>query len=245
MRSVGFNVAMALPVSACHWNAGGCIVDSKRYIAQVVAAYRHTKKIVIAKGYAREIKKYTEIHPDRIPEEIFLYEAAWVILSSWFREAVVRKMIKDISAAFLDWSSAAKICSNRDSCREKALAVFGNRKKIDAILKVAEIVATEGYEVVRRRIKEEKISYLKTLPYIGKITSFHLARNLGLDVARPGRHLQRIAEAMEFSSPQDMCELISSHVGDRVGVVDVVLWRYATLEPQNYLAVFAAVQAPK
>lgn len=75
----------------------------------------------------------------------------------------------------------------------------------------------------------ERVEYLDTLPMIGEITKFHLARNLGMDVAKPDRHLVRLMEKFEFKDVQEMCTYISRRTGDRVGVVDVVLWRNANL----------------
>ncbi|ALA59352.1 hypothetical protein NITMOv2_2947 [Nitrospira moscoviensis] len=91
---------------------------------------------------------------------------------------------------------------------------------------------------VRRQIEYEDMRFLQTLPYIGSITAFHLAKNLGLPVVKPDRHLQRIATVAGFSSPQELCQLISDHLGEPVQVVDVVLWRYATLF-SDYLMMFA------
>ena len=72
---------------------------------------------------------------------------------------------------------------------------------------------------------EEKLEFLETLPWIGKITKYHLARNIGIDVAKPDRHLVRIAKHFGYSDVQKMCKDISEQTGDRIGVVDVVLWR--------------------
>ena len=104
-------------------------------------------------------------------------------------------------------------------------------------------MADSGFEVIRRRIQEEDNRFPQTLPYLGSITAFHLAKNLGPPVVKPDRHLQRIAEAAGFRSPRDLRALISYHVDELVQVVDVVLWRYATLF-SDYVAVFAAVPVP-
>lgn len=76
---------------------------------------------------------------------------------------------------------------------------------------------------------EEKIELLGQLGWIGNITKYHLARNLGIDCAKPDRHLVRLAEKFGYDNVQDMCKFISKCVGDRIGTVDVVLWRYSNL----------------
>ena len=43
-----------------------------------------------------------------------------------------------------------------------------------------------------------------------KAYKFHLARNLGLDFAKPDRHLQRIAQSYN-TTPQELCEHIQTN----------------------------------
>lgn len=75
----------------------------------------------------------------------------------------------------------------------------------------------------------ERVEYLDTLPMIGEITKYHLARNLGMDVAKPDVHLVRLMKRFEFKDVQEMCRYIYERTGDRIGVVDVVLWRWCNL----------------
>lgn len=70
---------------------------------------------------------------------------------------------------------------------------------------------------------DDKITYLESLPWIGSITKYHLARNLGLNVCKPDRHLVRIANKYK-TEPHILCDELSSSSGDLVGVVDFVLW---------------------
>jgi hypothetical protein len=72
----------------------------------------------------------------------------------------------------------------------------------------------------------DKLSFLESMPHIGPITKFHLARNLGLDVCKPDRHLVRLAKPL---TPESLCRTIGEAVGDRIGLVDCVLWRSANL----------------
>ena len=201
------------------------------------------KDAIVALGFSWKMDWQAERRFDRVRESDFLREAAWTVLSAGFRESVVRKIFGHICDAFLDWQSAALIQAQRADCRRAALHVFNNHRKVDAILNIACVVADSGFEVIRRRIQEEDVRFLQTLPYIGSITAFHLAKNLGLPVVKPDRHLQRIARVAGFGSPREMCELISHRVGEPIQVVDIVLWRYATLFP-DYMAVFAAVPRP-
>ena len=76
--------------------------------------------------------------------------------------------------------------------------------------------------------------YLESFPFIGPITKFHLAKNIGIDVAKPDRHLSRISKMLGFASVQELCESISQRIDEKVSVVDLVIWRYATID-KKYL----------
>ncbi len=46
-----------------------------------------------------------------------------------------------------------------------------------------------------------------------------------------------IAATAGYDTPKLLCEDISSSVGDRISVIDLVIWRFATLN-SNYLEYF-------
>jgi hypothetical protein len=110
------------------------------------------------------------------------------------------------------------------------LAAFSHRPKVDAIISAAGISHSIGFEFLKADIERRGIEALRQIPFIGPVTVYHLAKNLGMDVAKPDRHLCRIAAAVEFDRPADLCAVIGSAVGDRVATVDLVLWRFATLQ---------------
>ena len=196
---------------------------------QLAALYLDAKRAVVQGGFGWEIDWQESLEFDRLTEPSFLQEAAWVVLTAGMREAVVRRRFNAVSEAFLGWSSAKAIVDSRRRCRRRALAVFNHRPKIGAILGIAHRTASLSFEWIKSRILEQGVSYLQRLPFIGPVTSFHLAKNIGLQTAKPDRHLVRIAALFGFPSAQTMCETIAEEVCDSVSVIDVVLWRYATL----------------
>jgi endonuclease III len=103
--------------------------------------------------------------------------------------------------------------------------VFGHRGKCQAIMNV--FINLDKYWNEYQSV-ENKIDYLENLPWIGKITKYHLAKNLGYDCVKPDRHLVRIAKSYNLN-PLDMCLQISKITGDRLGLVDLVIWRAANL----------------
>ncbi|MGV8041499.1 MAG: hypothetical protein AB2L07_16035 [Thermoanaerobaculaceae bacterium] len=139
-----------------------------------------------------------------------------------------------ISEAFGNWKSAAAIARDREGCVARALEVFHHTSKVRAIVTIAERLTDEGLDKLMNGVAEEGPEALCSLPWIGPATSRHLAKNLGLNVAKPDRHLVRIAEATGYPSAEILCRAIAAEVGDTVAVVDVVLWRFASID-RGYL----------
>ena len=200
--------------------------------------YIKIKEAVLGEGFAAEIDWQDNIRFSHITECDFLREAAWVVLSSGMREKVIRQKFPAISTAFFSWENANKISMHSEQCSVRALAIFRNRKKIDAIITIAKEISTGGYETFKMHIRDKGVDFIQTLPFMGPATSYHLAKNIGLDVVKPDRHLLRVAASAGYENPRLLCEDICESIGDRISVIDLVIWRFATLKP-NYLEYFA------
>jgi hypothetical protein len=190
------------------------------------------KEHVVSMGYSREIDWQDARSLSLLSEREFLAEGAWVILSSGMRECVIARRYPLVSQAFKDWVSAKLIATHRRECEGQALHAFNNQAKISAIGALCAKVHSSGFRRVIERIKTEGVTYLTTFDHIGPVTSFHLAKNIGLDVVKPDRHLVRMAAAADYPSPEELCLAIAEVTGEKLSVVDVVLWRYATLNPR-------------
>jgi hypothetical protein len=196
---------------------------------QLASLYMTAKERVIEAGFADEIDWQEEVTFDDFDEPTFLRESAWVVLSVGFREAVVRRRFSQVSRAFFHWSSAELILTKRETCRSDALVAFGNRQKIDAILGIVERVAAEGIDAIRKEIGSRGIEFIRELPFMGPVAACHLAKNLGVVLVKPDRHLSRMAAKTGYESAERMCRMIAEVVGDSLPVVDIVIWRYATI----------------
>jgi hypothetical protein len=205
----------------------------RQVAADLISAYLDAKEAVLAAGFAEEIDWQHDLAFERIEESDFLREAAWVILASGMRETIIRRKFDDFTQAFLGWESAEAIIRKKDACRTAALRCFANTRKVDGILLVAEHVASVGYLSVKRSIEKSGLDYLERFPFIGPITRYHLAKNIGLDVVKPDRHLVRMSKASGFFSADAMCRTIAELVGEKAAVVDIVLWRFATFDRSN------------
>jgi len=200
--------------------------------------YLNAKQQMIDAGYAGEIDWEADMQFERVDEQFFLAQVAWVILCSGFRTEVIRARWEKIETALLGFESARIIADHSRCCFEEAIKVFGHRDKINSIIEAAEYVNRVGFESVKKNIADNGPEWLTRFRFIGKITCFHLARNLGLDCVKPDRHLVRIADFWGYDEPATMCKAIEAVTGDRIGVVDLVLWRWAESYPRRMYASF-------
>lgn len=205
----------------------------------LVSAYLDAKESVINAGYAAEIDWQDDLAFERITADEFLRQASWVIIAAGMRDSVVRRIFPLLSKAFSGWTDIRQICRRKTSVRKEALGVFNHPGKIDAILCIAEWIDLNGFEHLKARVVSDGVEFIQTLPYMGPATSYHLAKNLGLDQVKPDRHLIRVAQATRHRSPEELCRSIAQVTGERLSVIDLVIWRFATLDP-DYPGHFAS-----
>ena len=177
----------------------------------ILQFYTHAKQEVIKAGYQKEIdfvekRRFSDIKPLD-----FLQEYVYVVINSGMKNQVANKIYRQY--------------------REKGSSVIGHKGKRKAILKAQLHYRYWFVELKSNGSTEEKLYYLETLPWIGPITKYHLARNLGIDVAKPDRHLQRIADHFKYFDVQKMCNTIAIANNERIGTIDFVLWRFSILHP--------------
>lgn len=199
--------------------------------------YFEIKELIYGLGYRKESEWQGYIEFNKLNEKEFLTESAWVILSTGMKETIIRKYFPKISDIFFNWESSELIYKNRTICKKNALKIFNHKQKISAIINISFKVQKEGFQNIKTKISEGGVDYLKSFYFIGPITCYHLAKNIGMDVVKPDRHLVRIAKASKFKDPFIMCSEISKMSGDKLSVVDIILWRYASIN-KNYLELF-------
>lgn len=180
----------------------------------------------LSRRHWAEVEWQRSVELEDFTETDFLRECAWVVLCSGFRESIVRLIFDHVSLCFCDWESADAILSSSTLCVTTARASFRNVAKLNALVQIAAAIKERGFSEFKASVLREPISTLRTLPFIGPVTSWHLAKNLGMDVAKPDRHLVRIASQLGFDNAHDVCSAISRSVGEPLKVVDLVLWRY-------------------
>ncbi len=135
------------------------------------------------------------------------------------------------------------ISNTAEECIETALSHFRHEGKIRAIATAATMLATsDPFEKLIERVLGDPIRVLQSFPYIGPITVFHIAKNIGIKVAKPDRHLFRLAHSSGFQSVEEFCGTIAHFLGEDIRRVDSVLWRFATIH-RDYLVRFSRCNA--
>lgn len=194
---------------------------------QLMTRYARIRDAVLAAGYLREIEWQRSRSFCSVTESEFLCEAAWVVLCAGFRTSEVERRFAYLSLCFCDWESAHAIVERREACRSTALAGFRNVRKIDAILRIASLVDELGFVAFKGALAANPFAELQQLPFIGPVTGRHLAKNLGLGVAKPDRHLMRLANLWGYPDVDSLCARIAGLASEAIQCVDIVLWRYA------------------
>lgn len=162
-------------------------------------------------GYAEEINWQRNLKKCD-DSRLFADETCWVILNSGMKEQIVRLIWNRIKQA---WSES-----------KKTETAFNHKGKVKAIDYVQE---NASYLFAKWQHAEDKMQCLREIPFIGDITCWHLAKNLGEDVVKPDRHLVRIANQYD-TTPNELCEKLSKETGEKKCVIDIVLWRAANLK---------------
>lgn len=139
--------------------------------------------------------------------EDFALEVIFVICNSGMKNTIARQIYDRVATALKEGRSAS----------EK----FGHKGKAQAIDRIWRDRA-EYFRGFQRSL--DKLTYCGNLPWIGNITKYHVAKNFGVDVAKPDVHLARLAEIHQ-TTPQALCEALARETGYRVATVDTIIWR--------------------
>lgn len=178
-------------------------------------AYLNVKRFVFDAGFGQEYIWQKHVMFTSVTEVNFLSETAWVILSSGMRESIVRRKFPHISLAFFNWKSSAKITKCANSCFRIAINTFNHPGKINAIIEVARRIQASGFAKLKAEIANAPLETLRQFPFIGPVTVFHLAKNIGIPVAKPDQHLKRLARASGFTDVQDFCQAIANQIATK------------------------------
>ena len=157
-------------------------------------------------GYGPMIEWSETIQPPKTAEQ-FAGEAIYVICNSGMKNSVAAPIAVRCLAALVAGVSAT--------------SVFGHPDKAAAI----DAVWQQRAMLFERYCREnDKVHFLGGLPWIGPVTKHHLAKNLGVDTAKPDVHLERLARR-DKTTTQTLCRRLARQTGYRVATIDTILWR--------------------
>ena len=201
-----------------------------------ISLFKEAEQFCRDNGFGEEINWCDNRVPfDEMDERRFLTEYAWVVFNSGMSNKVIQSKWMALTSAF-HLFVPFMVNMYAKEVREKALSIFGNHRKVDAVITVAQKIVKEGFEKsMRAKIAHLTLDYLDSLPMIGEVTKYHLARNLGFDYVKPDRHMVRLA-AKYGMTPFKLCYLIHEKTGRRIGTIDVILWRFMEQKGQARLA---------
>lgn len=172
--------------------------------------YTQLKAYLFDNGYDEEINWCENVKAPTTPED-FASEYIFVVCNSGMKAQIARKIYQKIINNFP--GSASDVFNHKGKC-DAIDYVCINRIKLFNDLKL----------LLDSSNNNDVLAWLKSLPWIGDITKYHLAKNYGLDVAKPDRWLMRVAEKAN-KSVDKLCEELGLITGDRVATVDYVIWR--------------------
>lgn len=174
------------------------------------------QRILIANkkaGWGEDIDWAEKIAPPKTAED-FAGEAIWTICCSGMKFTVARIIEKRCTDALAAGTPVAK--------------VFKHEGKAAAIEDIwegrASYFAAWNGGLRLAWTDKETLDFLESLPWIGPITKFQLAKNFGMDVCKPDVHMQRLADHHGVT-PTKLCVDLARKTGFRIATVDTVLWR--------------------
>ena len=168
--------------------------------------FRRIEAILRRQGYADVIDWSESVQAPQSAEE-FAREAIYVICNSGMAVTIGAPIAEGCIFRLQEGGSAAEVFGHP-----------GKRVAIDSIWRDrAELFA--GFQAANA-----KLEFLESLPWIGPVTRYHLAKNLGADEAKPDVHMERLARR-DKTTTRTLCRRLARQTGYRVATIDSILWR--------------------
>jgi len=168
--------------------------------------FRRIEAVLREFGYADAIEWSEALAPPAGADE-FAEHAIYVICNSGMKNSVAEPIFNRCMEALRNGRSTK--------------AVFGHPGKSPAIDVIWHL---RGPLYGMYLGSDEQLTFLESLPWIGVVTSFHLAKNLGADFAKPDVHMERLARR-DRTTTHKLCAKLAKRTGYRIGTIDTILWR--------------------
>lgn len=175
--------------------------------SEIIDFYADAREYCIKAGYKQEIETVQNRYFKNVDVSEFLVQYVYCVFNVRMKNQIAEKMFDRFCESGCDLNTI------KHPNKKKAIG--------EAINKCGRWYA----RLMNCSTDTERVEFLDTLPMIGDVTKYHLARNLGMDVAKPDVHLVRLMKRFQFDDVQEMCKYVADISGDRIGTVDVTLWR--------------------
>lgn len=185
-------------------------------------------------NYSEQMEEIASVQFQKVSQEYFFREYIWVVHATGFSAKAVGKFMPKLIQAYGPWNCLPDLPFPQ--AFERVKIVCNNPQKSKAIYAMAKLMCDEMFrkdgtavpweEFRRNRLSSPEL--LAKLPYVGKVTCFHLGRNIGLlECVKPDLHLIRMAEYWGFKNCEEMCRAVRPE-GMPLGIVDLVFWYAAS-----------------
>lgn len=168
--------------------------------------FRRIERALQQAGYGDDSLWSEQISPPADAEQ-FAEAAVYVICNSGMHYRVAQDIFQRCMASL-----------RRKGSVRKAFRHPGKSKAIGSIWKGREQLFAAYVDA------DDKLEFCQSLPWIGPVTSHHLAKDLGVDIAKPDVHLARLARR-DKTTVSRMCAKLSRLTGYRQATIDTMLWR--------------------
>lgn len=170
--------------------------------------YLKFRQAVIDAGKGDDIDWQQNVKPPTDPED-FALQAIYVICNSGMKNTVARGIYDRVRDAL--------------EAGKSARTGFKHPGKVGAIDRIWAARGDLYRGFLAQNTDEQRLEFCGALPWVGNITKYHLAKNFGVDCAKPDRHLERIAKHHKTTT-HELCARLAGETGDRIATVDLVLW---------------------
>ena len=189
------------------------------------------KALVFARTfYAEQMDQIASVKHELVNPAHFFCEYMWVVHATGFSAKAVGKFMPRLVEAYGPYNELAE--RSLEDATGRVKVVCNNPQKIKAVHTASRLlrdgIKAHGWDEFKRQ-KLSTPDLLQKLPYVGPVTCFHLARNIGLlDCVKPDLHLIRLAEHWKFKDCTEMCKKMGEGSGLPLGIVDLVVWYAAS-----------------
>lgn len=180
----------------------------------------------VTKNFPEDIewsRKALSLANSVITKQHFYGEYVFGVFVAGFRYSVVKSKMEDIRRAYFDFKPDI-VEENAYWVKDDMMKILANERKIDATIKGAKMI--NKIDNWRDFLDEARsnIYKLEELPYVGPVTKYQIARNIGINIIKPDIHLVRLANCYKMDV-FDMCRKIADETGRSLHMVDTIIWR--------------------